>query len=215
VARACQTRDWALFMMLATQGDLGFLPVEMSHYCVHAAGSWNRLSQHHRAALAVQMLAHMRGLVSGRDQELVESVKSSHANWWSSELVANTLVSIEAVTNELNEIADFQFSNYLLGQLLPLRALRRRLSNGTNQAKALEAAAARASQELRDLQARAAGQAEEIEWMQKQMGAVMAEAAQQKNRAAALSEDLRAIRATRSWKITAPLRGIATVIRGR
>ncbi len=45
--------DWALFMMLATQGDLGFIPLEMSHYRVHAAGSWNRLTQHHRMALAV------------------------------------------------------------------------------------------------------------------------------------------------------------------
>ena len=64
------------------------------------------------------MLAHVMGLVSGKDQELVESAKSGYANWWSSELVANTSVSIEAVTNELNEIADFQLSNYLLAQVV-------------------------------------------------------------------------------------------------
>jgi glycosyltransferase involved in cell wall biosynthesis len=207
--------DWALFMMLAAEGDLGFIPLEMSHYRVHSAGNWNRLSQHHRMALAVQMLVHVMGLVSGKDQELVESVKSSYANWWSSELVANTLVSIEAVTNEMNEIADFQLSNYLLAQIVAVaRAKGQAQQWHESQAKALEAAVTRANQELRDLQARAAGQAEKIELIQNQMGAVMADAAQYRNRAAALSEDLRAIRESRSWKITAPLRSIATVIRG-
>jgi 2-polyprenyl-3-methyl-5-hydroxy-6-metoxy-1,4-benzoquinol methylase len=44
--------------------------------------------------------------------------------------------------------------------------------------------------------------------------ALSSEAAQHKHLAVALSEELRAIRTSRSWKITAPLRGIATVIRG-
>jgi chromosome segregation ATPase len=64
------------------------------------------------------MLMRVMGLVSGKDQELVESVRSSHANWWSAKLVADTLVSIEAVTKELSEIADFQLSNYLLAQVV-------------------------------------------------------------------------------------------------
>jgi hypothetical protein len=203
-------------MMLATRGDLGFISLEMSHYRAHATGSWNRLSQHHRVALAVQMLAHMMELVPAKDQDLVESVKSSHASWWSSELVANTSVSIEAVTNELNEIADFQLSNYLLAQVVAVARARWQAQQWhENQAKSLESAAARASHELKDLQARAASQAEEIEGMQKKMRTVMAEAAQHKNRAAAFSDDLRAIRTSRSWKLTAPLRGIATLIRGR
>ena len=139
--------DWALFMMLATQGDLGFIPLEMSHYRVHAAGSWNRLSQHHRAALAIQMLAHMRGLVSDKEKELVESAQYSSSNWWSSELVANTSVSIEAVTNELNEIADFQLSNYLLAQVVA--AARAKDQAHEDQAKAWAATAARASSDAK------------------------------------------------------------------
>jgi glycosyltransferase involved in cell wall biosynthesis len=110
--------DWPLYVMLATQGDLGFIPLEMSVYRVHAAGNWSRLSQYHRVALGVRMLMRVMGLVSGKDQELVESVKSSIANWWSAELVTNTSVSIEAVTKELNQIADSQLSNYLLAQVV-------------------------------------------------------------------------------------------------
>jgi hypothetical protein len=140
--------DWALFMMLATQGDLGFIPLEMSHYRVHPAGSWNRLSRHHRGALTLRMLMRVMGLVSGKDQELVESVRSSLASSWSGELVANASVSIEAVTNELDEIADFQLSNYLLEQVVAAaRAKGQSQQWHENQAKAWEAAAARASQD--------------------------------------------------------------------
>jgi glycosyltransferase involved in cell wall biosynthesis len=138
--------DWALFMMLATQGDLGFIPLEMSHYRVHAAGSWNRLSPHHRMALVVQMLEHVTGLVSGKNIELVGSVKSLHANWWSSELVTNTSVSIESMSNELNEIADSQLSNYLLAQVAVVaRAKSQAHQWYENQAKAWKAAAVRAT----------------------------------------------------------------------
>ena len=138
--------DWALFMMLATQGELGFIPLEMSHYRVHAAGSWNRLSQHYRMVLAVQMLEHVMGLVSSKDREILESAKSSYANQWSSKLVANNLVSLEAVTNELNKIADFQLSNCLLAQVAAIaRAQCQAWQRTENQAKTWEAAAARAS----------------------------------------------------------------------
>lgn len=196
-------RDWALFMMLATQGDLGFIPLEMSHYRVHAEGSWIRLSNHHRVALAVQMLAHVMGLVSGKDQELVESAKSLHANSWSSELVTNTLLSIEATMNELNEIADPRLSNYLLAQVV---AFARAKGQAQLSAQAeLSTSFDRLKEEYAMLSCATRSKAEMLE----------AELRDLQARAVALSEDLRAIRASRSWRITAPLRGIATTIRGR
>jgi glycosyltransferase involved in cell wall biosynthesis len=140
--------DWALYMMLATQGDLGFIPLEMSYRRLHAAGSWTRLSSTHSAALVTRMLMHVMGLVSGKDQELVKSAKSHWADVWSSELVAKTSVSIEAVTNELNEIADIRLSNYLLAQVVAVaRAKGHAQQWHVNQAKAWEAAAARAKQD--------------------------------------------------------------------
>lgn len=139
--------DWALFMMLATQGALGFIPLEMSHRRVHAGGTWTNLSDHHRAALSIQMLAHVMGLVSGNDIELIKAVKSGLANWWCAELVANNSVSIEAVTNELNEIGDFRLSNYLLAQVAAnARTKALALQSHESQATASEAAAARARQ---------------------------------------------------------------------
>jgi Glycosyl transferase family 2 len=138
--------DWALFMMLAAQGDLGFIPLEMSHYRVHAAGNWIRLSQHHRSALGIQMLAHVMGLVSPKDEELAASARDSQAAGWSHELVTNPLVSIGAVTSELNQIADFQLSNYLLAQVAVVaRAKSQAQRWHENQAKAWEAAAASAT----------------------------------------------------------------------
>jgi glycosyltransferase involved in cell wall biosynthesis len=146
--------DWALFMMLATQGDLGFIPLEMSHYRVHATGTWNRLSQHHRAALVVQMLEHVMELVSGKNKELIESVKSLHANWWCSEIVANSSVSVKAVTHELNEIADFRLSNYLLAQVVAIARAKGQADE--DQARDWEAAAARASSDAKASEAAAA-----------------------------------------------------------
>lgn len=140
--------DWAVFMMLATHGDLGFIPLEMSHYRVHPTGSWNRLSDHHRMALVVQMLGHVMGLVSDKDRERVESVKFAHANWWSSELIASPSVSVEAATHELNEIADFRLSNDLLAQLVAIaRAKAQAQQSCENEAKALRASAAQATQD--------------------------------------------------------------------
>jgi SAM-dependent methyltransferase len=77
----------------------------------------------------------------------------------------------------------------------------------------LRARAAGQVEEIERLQKRADVQARKVECMQKQTDDVLAEAAQHKNQAAALSEDSRAIQVSRSWKITAPLRRIATVIR--
>ena len=139
--------DWALFMMLATHGDLGFIPLEMSHYRVHAAGNWVRLSRQRREVLSIQMLMWVMRLVSGKDQELIDSSKSRVANSWSSELVANTSVSIEAVINELNEIADFQLSNYLVAQVVA--AARAKGQAHEDHAKAWEATAARASSDAK------------------------------------------------------------------
>jgi hypothetical protein len=140
--------DWPLFMMLATQGDLGFIPLEMSYHPRHPAGNWFPLSPQRKAAMLIRVLMHVRGLVSGKDQDLIESAKSLHANAWSSELVANTSVSIEALTNELNQIADFRLSNYLLAQVAVVaRAKSQAQQRQEDQVKAWEAAAARATQD--------------------------------------------------------------------
>jgi hypothetical protein len=178
--------DWALFMMLATQGDLGFIPLEMSHYRVHAAGGWSRISRHHRDALTVRMLTHVMGLLSGKDLELVESVKSSLATSWSSELVANALVSIEAVTNELNGIADSQLSNYLLASVV---AVARAKAEGID---ARDANIAQLSERVEALSTTIAQMRECIAARDVSIGAFQAE----------ISD----FRQTSSWRLTAPLR---------
>jgi hypothetical protein len=194
--------DWPLYIMLATQGDLGFIPLEMSHYRRHAGNNWSRLSLPHRMALVAQMLMHVMGLVSGKDKEPVEKSSHVHAHVWA-ELVTDTSVSIETVTNELNEIADFQLSNYLLAQVV---AVARAKCEAQLSAQAqLSESFAKLKEEYAALSCAAQSKAEILEGELRNLQA----------RAAALSEDLRAIRASRSWKITAPLRGIATVIQGR
>ena len=140
--------DWPLFMMLATQGDLGFIPLEMSYHPRHPAGNWYPLSLQHKVAMLIRVLMHVTGLVSGKDRELIEFAKSSYANAWSSELVANTSVSIEALTNELDQIADFRLSNYLLARVAAVaRAKSEAPQSQEDHAKACEASAASASQD--------------------------------------------------------------------
>jgi hypothetical protein len=184
--------DLPLYILLATQGDLGFIPLEMSHYRRHAAGSWQRLSDPHRMAMVVRMLTHVMGLVSGKDKELVESIRSLHAHLWT-ELVTNTSVSMEAVTNELNEIADFRLSNYLLAQVTAVaRANRQRTVAG-------EAALARLDSEktrTADLQNQVAESQQQIVELQSQL---------------AVSRQLiDRIHASTSWRLTAPLRAVRT-----
>ncbi len=104
-------------MMLASQGELGFIPLEMSCYRVHPGGMWTRLSPLHRVALTIRMLQHVSGLVTGEAEELIEQRKSHYARWWANDIVAGP-VSIEKVLNELDAIADFRLSNDLLGEVV-------------------------------------------------------------------------------------------------
>ncbi len=109
--------DWPLCLMLASQGDLGFIPLEMSCYRVHPGGMWTRLSPLHRVALTIRMLQHVSGLATGEAEALIERRKSHYARWWAGEIVAGT-VSIESVVNELDGIANFRLSNALLGEVV-------------------------------------------------------------------------------------------------
>jgi glycosyltransferase involved in cell wall biosynthesis len=110
--------DWALSMMLATKGDLGFIPLEMSHYRVHEAGHYTRLSQPNRTAIALRMLRHVSRLVSGADKDLVERVIAAFANHWRSVVVRDSEILLDEVMNDLDAIGDVRFSNYLLGQVV-------------------------------------------------------------------------------------------------
>jgi glycosyltransferase involved in cell wall biosynthesis len=140
--------DWPLCMMLANQGPLGFIPLEMSHHRQHPAGNWTRLSPHHRLALVVRMLQHVKGLVPGKEKELIEDRISWFARIWIDDVIANSSTSIETATHALNEIADFKLSDYLLAQVVTVaRGQHQAQQLHENQAKAWEAAAARASQD--------------------------------------------------------------------
>jgi hypothetical protein len=140
--------DWLLSMMLAKQGPLGFIPLEMSHHRQHAGGDWTRLSPHQHVAIIVRVLRHASGLISGEAKDLVEQHLTRFANWLSGELVANNSASIEQVTKVMRERADIQVYDYLLsGVVAVARAQHQATQWHENQAKAWEAAAARASQD--------------------------------------------------------------------
>jgi len=188
--------DWLIYMMLATQGDLGFIPLEMSHYRRHAAGNWERLSVHYRTALLVRMLARAAGLVCGKDEELVESVKSFYVNRWS-ELVANTSISIQAMTNELNEIADFQLSNYLLAQVVAV-------SRAAGQ-RALEAEV-----ELSARMARSDFEKSQAADLQRQVAECQHQIVDLQSQAVSKQQSIDQIYASTSWRVTAPLRAVKT-----
>ncbi len=110
--------DWLLCMLLAAQGDLGFIPLEMSHYRVHEAGYWTRLSAHHRVATTIRMLRHASLLVPDKFKALVEDRAFQLAVWWSSELVHNGDLAPDKIARELDAIGDCQLSNYLLARLV-------------------------------------------------------------------------------------------------
>ena len=124
-------------MMLASRGDIGFVPLEMSHYRVHAAGAWTRLSPLHRVALTVRMLRHVARLLPDEARERVERQESHLADWWSSEFVNNSSISIDTVVNELDGIATLDFPTTCLPGLFPWRAPEARPSFGTKSRRRL------------------------------------------------------------------------------
>ena len=64
--------DWPLCIMLATRGRVGFVPMEMSKYRVHAGGTWSQLSPHLQIVYVIQMFFHVSELLSGDEKRLVE-----------------------------------------------------------------------------------------------------------------------------------------------
>lgn len=138
--------DWLLCMSLASKGDLGFLPLQMSQYRMHAGGDWQQRSPHQRVATTIRMLRHAHGLVPEPIRPLVEKRIANLASWWSNEMVYNRSLSSEGATKELDAIGDCELSDYLLAQVISVaRATRDAQAWHMSQAKAWEEAATRAA----------------------------------------------------------------------
>jgi glycosyltransferase involved in cell wall biosynthesis len=110
--------DWLIGMMLATKGPIGFIPLEMSHYRLHAAGHWQRLNPHSQFARVIHMLQHVSGLVHDANKELVDQRLDTLTRWWSHDVVVNGAVNFEDTIQELDKIGDVRLSNYLLAKVV-------------------------------------------------------------------------------------------------
>jgi len=109
--------DWPLCLMLARQGRVGYLPMEMSMYRVHAGGTWSHLSPHLQFAYVMQMFSHLSGQLSGKEKDLVEHRKAQLADWWCGNLIYDAKVQLDAMVGDLNRVGDCKLSNYLLSKL--------------------------------------------------------------------------------------------------
>ena len=149
--------DWPLCMMLASQGDLGFIPLEMSHYRVHAGGKWSGQSPHLQFAYVMQMLDHVSRLLSGDAKKLVERRKVELADWWCGNVIHDPRVQLDAVVNDLNHVGACELSTYLLSVTADKARNIEQSRLQTDQAwRAGEAAAAQAKADLAQQSAKVA-----------------------------------------------------------
>ena len=108
--------DWPLCLLLATRGRVGFVPMEMSKYRVHAGGSWSQLSAHLQLVYVIQMFFHVSELLSGDEKRLVEHRKAEWADSWCNYLIHDPKVQLDAVVNDLNHVGSCELSTYLLSR---------------------------------------------------------------------------------------------------
>lgn len=135
--------DWPLCLLLATQGRVGFIPMEMSKYRVHAGGTWSQLSMHLQCAYAIQMLFHVSRLLSGDEKRLVEHRKAEIADWWCNNLIYDPNIQLDAAVNDLNHVGICELSTYLLSRAAEkARNLEQSRLLHEQQSRAWEAAAA-------------------------------------------------------------------------
>jgi len=108
--------DWPLCLMLATRGLVGFVPMEMSKYRVHAGGIWSQLSPHLQFVYVIQMFFQVSELLSGDEKSLVEHRKAEWADSWCNYLIHDPKVQLDAVENDLNQVGSCELSTYLLSR---------------------------------------------------------------------------------------------------
>jgi len=149
--------DWPLCLMLARQGRVGYLPMEMSRYRVHAGGSWSHLSPYLRVAYVIRMLSHVSRLLSGEEKNLVEQRKAELAGWWAGELICNPSMPLDVLLSNLNRVGNCELSTYLLSQTMDkARNVQQARLWHEQQSEAWEAAAAYANEQLARLDAKVA-----------------------------------------------------------
>lgn len=109
--------DWPLCLMLAKKGRVGYLPLEMARYRVHAGGLWTSKSPMLRIPIVVRMLSHVSGLLTGDDKELLESRKKNLVDWWAGELLCNPSIPLEPLLDDIKRLDDPALLTYLLSRL--------------------------------------------------------------------------------------------------
>ena len=161
--------DWPLCLMLATQGLVGFVPMEMSIYRVHVGGTWSQLSPHRQLVYVIQMFFHISELLSGDQKSLVERRKAEWADLWSNYLIHDPKVQLDAVENDLNHLGSCELSTYLLSRAADkARNLEQSRLLHEQQARAWEATAAHANRLSAQLSAEVAELKTEVAELKKQ-----------------------------------------------
>ncbi len=109
--------DWLMCMMLATKGDIGFIPLEMSHYRLHGTGAWQSLSLYRRLCTTVRMMRRASTLLEGDAKVRVEQQIAKFLALWSREIVNNPDAPFEPFRKSVDDLKDPALMKDLLLQV--------------------------------------------------------------------------------------------------
>lgn len=93
--------DWALCLLLADRGAVGFLPETIARYRVHEGGSWSRLPPLERVLRSVDTLVRLSPALSPASAARLAPSVDGLADWWAGEAIFGEGHQAEMVASSL------------------------------------------------------------------------------------------------------------------
>ena len=90
--------DWALHILNAEHGDIGFMPDVMSAYRVHRGGAWSGATQAERTIFVFELFSAIDHHFGGKYTQSINAYRATTIRWIMSQL--------DAVTSRLNEATE-------------------------------------------------------------------------------------------------------------
>jgi hypothetical protein len=88
--------DWALHILNAEHGDIGFMPDVMSVYRVHRGGLWSSATQAERLILVFELFSVVDHHFGGKYTQSINAYRADNIQWIMSQLDAATFRLSEA-----------------------------------------------------------------------------------------------------------------------
>lgn len=110
--------DWPICMMLAREGEFGYLASDMSRQRMHDNGSWSRLPPHLRSLYVLQMMFRAHGLLEGEQKKLMEQKLRENSLWLCHEVVMNEVDDLPGFLAVLDSMNEPNFVAHITGGLL-------------------------------------------------------------------------------------------------